>query len=562
MYPLGLTTIVLLLNSAQVLCLYHLLGNELSAATYFYNATTEIFNITDYLSDYNTCMTSQCQYSAKTWHRDFRASRLWRREFVTDNFGGRSAVVDCNYTILQYWRLGQFIIDGTGCRNNVTAFRGGATFEAVALVDDAIWGCTVNDNFNSTYHVICRHPGSGEMQHSSPLCFHLTIVLYYEHFDGYGEILADWCEKKTEKKYYPSRHIIADNTTFCFPVERSGTDHLMGVDDLVPRQVTWLGGAWVRRNRTLDPGTKFLFSQAAAFNREVYNTSSIEEKLATNKMPKLGGARADYSFVPYVSNSAASSLSATGTSKTHPDNLTQYYFIGASHMRFNFDALVAERIFSPKVLERLENHHKGVHLDNFHFEFITHSYHIVSYLRALCAKSQSDNLDLVLVIQTGSWDLASNSLIHFLDDPNNGAQLLRTMEEILSGSRPCGLFRKLVWMTPPAHPVCFDDNFKPCNECRGYRTNPAIAASIRYLLKGFSRTNISSTEVIVIDAFSVTKPRLFFDEESEVVCATHFTCRGPWRGVETLTYTPSGIAVLQLMARALGPPFSSSAFIA
>jgi hypothetical protein len=252
-----------------------------------------------------------------------------------------------------------------------------------------------------------------------------------------------------------------------------------------------------------------------------------------------------------------------------------YHFVGASHMRYNFDA-VTEYFLGQKVLENVPRKHDSLQIVNMRYNFIANAQHQSAFLTELCGRLQDDTLSSnysvrssnhTLIFQTGAWDLSSGSLRRFLKDPNVGLRLLKVFEGIFTGTLPCGNLKHIVWLTSLPHPVCYDDANVQCEGNRSYRLNAAIAAGndfyLRYLLRVIREATAagltSAPRVSVIDTFSIIRPRLIFNEDNEVNCLNHYSCRvsapASSRYAEghanVMLHTPGGAAVVKSIINAL-----------
>jgi hypothetical protein len=294
-------------------------------------------------------------------------------------------------------------------------------------------------------------------------------------------------------------------------------------------------------------------------------TSDLFHRFMTNYIPATNTTAARLSMVP-VSGPPREELVGK------PNML--YHFVGASHMRYNFDA-VTEYFLGPQVLEDVPRKHDDLQIVNMRYNFIANARHQSAFLTDLCERLQNDtrsgnysisSSNHTLIFQTGAWDLSSGSLRRLIKDPNVGLRLLKVFEGMITGALPCGHLKHIVWMTSLPHPVCYDDANTGCAANRSYRLNAAISAGndfyLRYLLKiiqDAAAAGSSAIRVSVIDTYNIVRPRLIFNEDNEVNCLNHYSCRvsapASSRYAEgranVMLHTPGGAAVVKSIINAL-----------
>lgn len=169
---------------------------------------------------------------ANRWHRG--GNLLWTPK---DKEGHRKEI-DCQYSI-EYVALAfhshpslhehTLVISQGNCKTDLPLLKGGTSFDIFAYDDNFLLGCTYSDQNDDTYIISCkspfRHSHGRESAPSSAAnnitkCLQLTIILYHEHFDAYGLAIADF----GSLDYFPGRHLIADNQTFCGSYEYTNHD--------------------------------------------------------------------------------------------------------------------------------------------------------------------------------------------------------------------------------------------------------------------------------------------------------------------------------------------------
>ena len=104
--------------------------------------------------------------------------------------------------------------------------------------------CNLIDEFNYKYRIVCP------LSRDSSSCLQLTILLQYEHFDAYSEVLGS---DATHDYLYPAMgKPIVDNRTFCY--EAKMVENTTEIIDYANNFV--YAGVWLRGNsNTSDSAT-------------------------------------------------------------------------------------------------------------------------------------------------------------------------------------------------------------------------------------------------------------------------------------------------------------------
>jgi len=289
------------------------------------------------------------------------------------------------------------------------------------------------------------------------------------------------------------------------------------------------------------------------------------------------------------------------TSNTYEDdkhsilaNKWKYLLVGASHMRYNFDAIIAYTL-GESLLQPLGRKHSDVTIGKFSYDSATFIRDHVLLLESLCS-IESD--PLMFMIHTGHWDLSFNGLGYTMRTNSTGGakHMIRVMDRIFSGQLSCPGVRHIVWITAVPHPMCYDEKSN-CERDRGHRSNAVIKALntmyVRSILASYASYPEAKERIrlTIIDAFNIVAPRLLFNEDNEVTCLNHFLCRvNPYASSHTnrshhirhgthhhiaskvdhykensrsrrlegdqqqMVYTPGGAAVLQTMLHVMNQP--------
>eukprot|EP01035_Chromulina_nebulosa_P018257 gene18257-23932_t len=138
----------------------------------------------------------------------------------------------------------------------------------------------------------------------------------------------------------------------------------------------------------------------------------------------------------------------------------KYFFVGSSHMRYMFNAIV-ELYLGELTMRGIPRRHGDINYLNIYYKRFLYIRDLPITIRSLCEKHSKSNI--TVVIQSGAWDLN------------------------------------------------------------------------------------------VVDAYSITAPRLGFSEDNEVTCLLHYICRleGNEGDEVLIVQTPSGNAVMQSVVNAL-----------
>jgi len=230
-------------------------GNELQSAEVLFSYSSKSkskFNDTDYFLDSNSCRGQikyyMCVKLVNQYHRNI--FRLWH---PADHSLQRK--LDCKYRLhfkkgelVNEYYVFRFIIYQSDCINNIPGLIGGTTFSLFASSVYFLIGCSSIDNFNGTYNINCKFPAFNEdffhyniltetddniafktersnssnfgqggsskfgQGGSGTNCIKLTVLVEYEHFDGYSESIIDW-----SGKYPPSKNLVVNHMQFCMP---------------------------------------------------------------------------------------------------------------------------------------------------------------------------------------------------------------------------------------------------------------------------------------------------------------------------------------------------------
>lgn len=633
----GMSTLLFVLNwiwaSAEPLSYFSgIYGDELRQAIRYFTVKTPKYNETDYFQDYNSCDNDKrprlCTKLINKWYRE--GSKIWKQpphsKLSLDLFDGRPT--DCRYSLgnasitetsSNDWDAFievKFLIAQSDCNSfkgssgSVIPF-GGATFDVFASSSSAQASCKYFDLENNLYDVSCLLPTFGDI---SSYCINITVLLIYEHFDGYSESLQEW-----SSSYLPLRRIVADNDVICTKankiLERAVVKHherLIEFD--ANASFRWIGGFW-KSPTSSSTSSQSLFNilqnqmETAWQHRLKLNLTNDYHKFPHFKrnnatIPSLAAdlshsllKAAGYTFHAFEAFHPSTRRKETKKKWLHvltPDRFRpfdrheemKYVFLGASHMRYNFDFLI-EYYFGESRLAHLNRKHDHLIVSNFRFDFVGNARDLSDFLlRNVCSHhfltgfanaSSNSRPDFTVILQTGAWDLSVAPLRQLIHNPSfgGGHRLSTTLSGILrSPQTSCAGLRHVVWMTAVPYPECFNAKEPNCGAHRNYRTNSAIAAANQFFLKSLlgldgqhqhqhqhrAERFPKDVALTIVDAFSIIKPRLVFNEDSEVLCLSHYLCRmHRWANIGKeagdgnviMVQTPAGTAVVQSLMHAL-----------
>lgn len=466
---------------------------------------------------------------------------------------------------------------------------------------------------------------------ATSFCMHLTILLDYEHFGAFD----DWL--RPGLKTPGLRHVLYDHFELCTATATStvkGIGESVGavrtdvakevtavagqgghrVGHLDRRRIVTFSGHWRQTpvSVSLPPSVQQASSQIAfvlfSVQEERTNSSHVDTPLilqhALNEVPQPAitfeldswlWEPTTQRFISYPEALAAAAVGGNIATITTPaifdpaiyegstdprgDNHKAYTrgslmtFMGCSHVRYLYDALVLE---AGSYLPR-NRKHGSCSTGNYRYieEYLAQhqATRVEQYCRELEAESREQGpghgkgqkwgqgyekgwRDHVLFLQPGAWDTTHQSPRMIIYNNESAPALMLVLERILSGSLKCGRLRQIVWFTAMPYPLCVDDPVV-CNKVRLHRSNGAIQALNSYFLKRLHGMNTSlwtgtgttaPVMLSIVDAFSIIYPRLLQKESEEVVCVLHYLCR---MNNDKLFFTPGAAAYIRATKAAL-----------
>jgi len=287
-------------------------SNELQTSYRLFDTINRKLNATDYFIDFQTCWNDKkllhCMKRVNAYHRDL--SRLWKpslspwngKKVISENnhyawnqsldcfYSFNLLRVDVTFTHYQFW----LSILQSNC-SQLPHIPGGTTFQSTAYSSAQLVDCSLMDHFNNSYTVRCvfsrgtfvvasnhlqssRTNSNGVIHH----CINLTVIVDYEHYDGYSEVLMDWSSK------YPSLvALIADNEVYCSDSTILNSDHIdekfddatnkVSDDDdgslaRIPDNIYWYSGQWINKHsRMINRRKPQLQHYSSAYTNFHYN---------------------------------------------------------------------------------------------------------------------------------------------------------------------------------------------------------------------------------------------------------------------------------------------------
>jgi hypothetical protein len=654
---LSVATITATVNAVNMSFPLFQFQHELRTAYYFDEHIASLkMNLSDYINDWEiTAVSTEPKNPlwkpsrAHGWLADYWAgsSILWRPQ---PSGMGNHKKADCTYTIsgpsMSWHESGSqdaaqlafysfnFEVSQTSCVSaEGSKIFGGSTFDVLAYSAHALGSCIVQDYFNNSYAITCRFPTSATTIKLQPRqCMRFTVLLEYEHFDAYNEMLrvSNWD--------YPSARLpLVDDVEYCGDLPASQRDQ---GDQQQPRKDAWVvdavysvtvadpyqqysvltaseyavsdtnassaanvsnisifSGLWVakaikvsdgvptrgrvdgsssksqrhellcanltlaewllrrypladsvpvavpwKRNdalKNVDDYERCLWmahdykvetNRTISFDELRISQSSIMPTVATDNIK--AGLSSRYFFQPLkqVWNKDRRQLALllpTFTQQSLSSLLARddrhYIFIGASHMRYMYAAFV-ESILGRDAIAAMSHKESYFQAAGGRFIFQDSSYAgwQVNYLLDVCRAVVPEGARNTIILTTGAWDLFTGSIRRLLRSTKSAQQLLQTIADILSSRLPCANIDRIVWVTSMPYPVCYN---LECDKERSYRTNSAIGAAVEFYMSTLLKLPIDpSKKLSVVDAFSITQPRIGLNYDHESICTCHFEC--------------------------------------
>ena len=454
-----------------------------------------------------------------------------------------------------------FIVDQSKCISK-TPILGGGGIEAFAMMSqykyvpdgngyyslesNVLVRCSTEDRFSNKYISRCVAPFVSKIDNRPPMfCFNVSFYVEYEHFDAFADFKIKFASlnhritvlRSTDKLVNVSRvrytglriqnwdyfvvemHTSGDSDYLaCFEplaVDQQSSNGLFvsnvdteqakatvyeyGSSPMSSAMSIWDQGYWTDR---------FIPCNYSKLVRDSNYSHNIS--YAKNQKHRI---RIDLSrnLLPFWS----SSIGADYLPRQQIEfcfKFTRAVFIGPSHMRFDWDYL-AKLYFMRDVdiIANLTQFHSTTHLiEDFFFEAKDFSEEVASQLllsARLPIATDHGKFNNVIIIQTGTWDISHIPLRNFINNPDDGANVLVSAIETVIDSRldsSVDLLHLVVITTfPQLH----------YTEEKGWHNNYVVQAANSYfeglLLNMLSQKGAtSSRRKLPIQSFNITRSRL------------------------------------------------------
>jgi hypothetical protein len=428
---------------------------------------------------------------------------LWSH--ARDEHQDKKFQVDYTYSILKpsyEERKNLFLFDIsqlTSISNyNLINGKGGSTFEIFAKTTEFLISCQVWDQFDNTYKASCILPSRDKSDSNLNLCLHINIILHFEHFDAFWD---------TGDEKFSSLHHQIFNGILC-------SDGIIKTDNV--GQIPILPS-----NYNLIPGSRFWT-----------NSHKKSKSIVNSNYDLITGQPESNTNLIYEWYSNSLKYKTVSSMKKCLREQT-LYFVGESHMRYQFDITMDRYVDKLKV----GRYHGNMNSSGISYRDMTFSTRMAEFIDTI----QCNSIDkgITYVLQTGSWDLQFFAPRGFITSPYQGkaviSSLKRLLERITNGN--CKSRVRIIWISTMPHPYC-KSNEDHCARLMNYwRNNGAVRACNQFMEKEINQIGFDRNNLIIIDAPSIILPRF---QSQEFVCTDHFMCNDPPRGLVT---TPAGMAL-------------------
>lgn len=565
-------------------------GNELEAARRLWEHGKTVDEAA-YDTDFQKCNLYDPWCIRATNYKYASTVAMWEPDLIIPvNTGDRyyRRRPDCQYSIEltavfteKHWEVFHFAVHQQSCRHRLSVeLGGGSTFSAFATSSAALVACTSHDHFDGVYDLQCRLPHSSSAAEMA--CAQLTVLLEHEHYDAFSAVLGS--SPLYDYLYPPIRLLIADNFSYCGEAKPSGMStgsSRLSLDKL--SEVAVIAGSWQPRHADQQPSLYEVMRSsgklvsAREFYRAVgrlvdYQTVPFDLHFPALTMlaptdladslvfqPMLAHAHGEevlvswnHSLLPFK-HIAPSSPDPVPV----PAPLHHYHFLGSSHMRYDFDNIIA-LLFGEQYLPSSRKYNVD-DLGSLHHSSGIRASVTKETIANLCAKGFPKNgTRNTIIFQFGAWDLWQSPL-QLLVNGSRGAKLIAELARILTNPASCPGLVHVVYVTMTPYPLCFDERDDYCHNLRGHNNNAASAALNRYFIEellNIKRRYPHSLKLSIVDAYSIIKPRLVLSNDNEVTCSTHYLCREDYKGQLRVITTPAGYAVLEAIFAAIDIPES------
>ena len=282
------------------------------------------------------------------------------------------------------------------CQSNYS-YPGGMSFDIFGRTNDSFTTCKYHDNVDNSYKVICpvfikSQPTQNET------CLQLFVNYYFQHFGVYSEV---------SKLLHLGRN---DNftTILCGNLQSIKTITIIEHESL-PLNIEYITGVWLDKDFSNYWNQSMYRYETGGYHHPSY--LDFNQSLPHIQMGNK------YKFQPVIisDNQTRIPLGINNITNIN-ENLRNkinhdFTFIGASHMRYNYDAVI-NQLYGDSGLNNVRGDHEYVDIQQFHARVSTASYQSVfadDQTGLLCGLCESFKLisekNQTIIFQTGAWDL-------------------------------------------------------------------------------------------------------------------------------------------------------------
>jgi len=542
-------------------------GIERNISTYFFEAHSFSYPAA-YDVEYRNCFTRRApEWCFRELNAKHNVKQLWTPQDVIGDSHYRKQP-DCSYKARIVKAVASIIslsfhiqVEQLNCNTTISLERdmGGTSFDVFGRSDLGLAKCFMpHVPKGNLYEYRCDFSDPGDISSATEVCVFVTALLQYEHFDAVSEVVS--ADAFHDYQYPPTGFPVLDDAKFCTHLEL----HLHKPTRPIKSEIEYVGGSWKfsysTKNSTLfdyQQKTQPNFLSAYSFHEgahriiDYHNFDRRFQPLLSSYLPPQFSDKLQ--FAAFSSTSVQSDFILPNLTNHRQifNSSRQIYFVGASHMRYNFDALT-ELFFGQDILPK-DRKHNLADFGNLHFRDGLFANDVAGSLSHICSKFENlTNARATIIFQLGAWDLMYSTLRRFVYEPRTVKNLSQTIELILNGSLMCKGAERIVWLTSLPYPNCFNEKDYHCWWLRTFKNNAAIASFNQNFFASLEKINNRMLiPLTVIDAYSIVAPRLTLNYENEVICSNHFICRVEVGREKTLriAYTPGGSAVLESILR-------------
>lgn len=418
--------------------------------------------------------------------------------------------------------------------------------------------CFVFDNYDDTYDVLCAPYLSNTNSNHNPTeaehpdCVGVSISLEFEHFNAYSEV-GYYTDEVYHPRYRPLHRPLYGNESLCWSQIRNDDGRAMNVEIVKYDELAW-------KPKSLTQSYVYNYSpkhsaiitgswEMSTMSRSNHKPQSVYTDSSALSMSPLSIPTVNVSpeYKWRWAESSHNKLSQQDLSSAIRDALHtgnwSIYFLGESHARYNLLHLYYEIEDVTSTVYVWGDEDFG----NLHFRWVVFIRNMNARLNSLCEAVLTDGGPVVLVMQTGTWDISRFPLDHLMHSPLSSKALLKTL--LSMKTRGCARLIRLVFVETPPYPACAltaRDGSAPVGSvnigCRDYiegRNNFNIQAFNAHMREMLLRVDYPGLQLV--PAFDIILPRALL---GEATCDNHFLCG------QNVT-SPGGIVTLDAIRMAI-----------